>query len=109
MPTQNIIRVVLWMSGTLLSFSLMAVSIRLLSNKLSVFEILAVRSIGAILILGSLLLARPSLRANLRTQRMPMHLLRSALHFAGQYCWALALTLLPFATCLLYTSPSPRD
>ena len=98
MPTQNIIRVVLWMSGTLLSFSLMAVSIRLLSNKLSVFEILAVRSIGAILILGSLLLARPSLRANLRTQRMPMHLLRSALHFAGQYCWALALTLLPFAT-----------
>ena len=86
------------MTGTLLSFSLMAVSIRLLSNKLSVFEILAVRSIGAIVILASLLVARPSLRSNLRTQRMPMHLLRSGLHFAGQYCWALALTLLPFAT-----------
>ena len=51
MQTQNIIRVVLWMTGTLLSFSAMAVSIRLLSNKLTVFEVLLVRSFGALVIL----------------------------------------------------------
>lgn len=86
------------MTGTLLSFSMMAISIRLLSDKLSIFEILTLRSFGALAILCSLLLFQPSLRKDVPTRRVPTHLLRSALHFAGQYCWALALTLLPFAT-----------
>jgi drug/metabolite transporter (DMT)-like permease len=96
--TQNIARVLLWMTGTLLSFSMMAISIRLLAGRLSIFEILTLRSFGALLILCALLLANPSLRPDLRTRRLPMHFFRSTVHFAGQYCWALALTLLPFAT-----------
>ena len=98
MPKQNIIRVVLWMTGTLLSFSVMAISIRLLSSKLSIFEILTLRCFGALTILCTLLLLKPSLRKDVPTKRVPMHLLRSGLHFCGQYCWALSLTLLPFAT-----------
>ncbi len=86
------------MTGTLLAFSATAISIRLMSSELSVFEMLAVRSFGALLILGALMLAKPALRAGLPTRRVPMHLFRSAVHFTGQYCWALALTLLPFAT-----------
>lgn len=98
MQAPNIVRVVLWMTGTLLCFSVTAVSIRLLSSKLSVFEMLTLRSFGALVILSAMLLAMPTLRPDIRTQRLPMHLFRSVVHFTGQYCWALALTLLPFAT-----------
>jgi drug/metabolite transporter (DMT)-like permease len=105
---ENIIRVVLWMTGTLLSFSAMAVSIRLLSNKLTVFEILTVRSFGALVILFALLAVRPSLRPQMKTKRLPLHFFRAATHFAGQYCWALSLTLLPFAMvfALEFTLPA---
>jgi drug/metabolite transporter (DMT)-like permease len=104
---QNIVRVVLWMTGTLLSFSAMAISIRLLAGKLTVFEILTVRSFGALLILFSMLAVNPALRPALRTKRIPMHFFRAAVHFAGQYSWATALTLLPFATvfALEFTLP----
>ena len=99
MPTQNIVRVVLWMTGALLSFSAMAVSIRVLaSSKLSIFEILTIRSSGALIILLTVLALRPGLRTSIATRRLPMHFFRSAVHFAGQFCWALSLTLLPFAT-----------
>jgi drug/metabolite transporter (DMT)-like permease len=71
------------------------------------FEILVIRSAGAILILLALLAIQPSLRPALRTRRVPMHFLRSAVHFAGQFCWATSLTLLPFATvfALEFTLP----
>lgn len=107
MQRQNIGRVILWMTGTLLSFSIMAISIRLLAGQLSVFEILTVRSFGALLILFTLLAIKPSLRPDVRTKRIPMHFFRSAIHFAGQYCWATSLTLLPFATvfALEFTLP----
>lgn len=107
MQRQNIVRVVLWMTGTLLSFSIMAISIRLLAGALSVFEILTIRCVGALTILFSLLAVNPALRPQLRTKRIPMHFFRSAVHFGGQYCWATALTLLPFATvfALEFTLP----
>lgn len=98
MQTQNIVRVILWMTGTLLSFSVMAISIRLLAGRLSIFEILTLRAFGALVILSTLLVFRPSLRPDTRTERLPAHFLRSFIHFVGQYCWALALTILPFAT-----------
>lgn len=107
MQRQNIVRVVLWMTGTLLSFSIMAISIRLLAGALSVFEILTIRCVGALTILFTLLAVNPSLRPQLRTKRIPMHFFRSAVHFGGQYSWATALTLLPFATvfALEFTLP----
>lgn len=107
MSTLNLIRVVLWMTGALLSFSVMAVSIRLLARQLSVFEILTLRSFGALVILGGLLLLRPSLRPGVASRRLPMHFLRAALHFTGQYCWALSLTLLPFAIVFALESTLP--
>lgn len=107
MHTQNIVRVVLWMTGALLSFSAMAVSIRLLADQLSLFEILTVRSFGALAILLTLLAVNPALRPAMRTKRLPMHFFRAAVHFAGQYCWATALIMLPFATvfALEFTLP----
>ena len=58
MITNRIARVVLWMVGALLSFSVMAVSIReLFRANLSIFEILAIRSGVALLVLLLLLAA----------------------------------------------------
>jgi drug/metabolite transporter (DMT)-like permease len=94
----NLTRVVLWMIGTLLSFSAMAVSIRTLAGKLNIFEILSIRSAVGLLIMVALLAMRADLRPLARPSRMPLNLVRNLIHFGGQYCWATALTLLPFAT-----------
>jgi drug/metabolite transporter (DMT)-like permease len=86
------------MIGTLLSFSAMAVSIRILAGKLNIFEILSIRSGVGLMIMLALLIARADLRPLVRPSRMPLNLLRNLIHFGAQYCWATALTILPFAT-----------
>lgn len=109
MPSSQIARVVLWMTGTLLSFSALAVSIRLLSRDgLSTFEVLAVRSGTGLIVLLLLLAVRPQLRPLVRLRSMKMHLLRNCIHFASQYAWAFSLTLLPLATvfALEFTMPA---
>ena len=108
LKTAQLVRVVLWMTGALLSFSIMAVSIRELAARLTIFEILTIRSgIGIIILLG-LLAVRPELRAHLRPRRMPTHFVRNVVHFAAQYSWSLSLTLLPLATvfALEFTMPA---
>jgi drug/metabolite transporter (DMT)-like permease len=105
----NIVRVVLWMTGALLSFSLMAVSIRELSRGgLSIFEILAIRSGAMVLVVVLLMLVRPELRLIMRTRRIKVHLLRNVVHYISQFAWAYALTMLPLAMvfALEFTMPA---
>jgi drug/metabolite transporter (DMT)-like permease len=105
----KIARVVLWMVGALLSFSVMAVSIRELSRAgLSIFEILAIRSGVALLVLFVLLGVRPDLRIHARPRRMRLNFFRNTVHYASQYSWALSLTMLPLATvfALEFTMPA---
>jgi drug/metabolite transporter (DMT)-like permease len=107
--TSKLARVVLWMVGALLSFSVMAVSIReLTKGGLSIFEILAIRSGVALLVLIVLLVARPDLRVHALPRRMPLNLLRNIVHYAAQYAWALSLTMLPLALvfALEFTMPA---
>lgn len=104
----RIVWVVVWMAGTLLSFSALAVSIRSLSGRFSVFEILATRSALGLMILLALGLAQPSLRHSLSLRRIWLHIARNGVHFFGQYLWALGITLLPLATVfsLEFTTPA---
>jgi drug/metabolite transporter (DMT)-like permease len=107
--TNRLARVVLWMVGALLSFSVMAVSIRQLSRAdLSIFEILAIRSGVALLVLLILLALRPDLRVHTHPRRMRLNFLRNTVHYASQYAWALSLTVLPLATvfALEFTMPA---
>jgi drug/metabolite transporter (DMT)-like permease len=107
--THKLARVVLWMIGALLSFSIMAVSIRELSRAgLSIFEILAIRSGVALLVLLSLLAVRPEMRLHAVPRRMGLHLFRNTIHYASQFSWALSLTMLPLATVfsLEFTMPA---
>jgi drug/metabolite transporter (DMT)-like permease len=96
------------MTGALLSFSAMAVSIRGLAGRLNIFEILTIRSGTGVLVLLALLATHPELRATLALRRMGLHAVRNSVHFASQYAWALSLTLLPLATvfALEFTMPA---
>jgi drug/metabolite transporter (DMT)-like permease len=96
--THKLVRVVGWMVGALMSFSAMAVSIRELSRAgLSIFEILAIRSGVALLLLLLLLLLRPQLRPYALPRRMKLNILRNTVHYAAQFAWALSITMLPLA------------
>ena len=109
MAINKLARVCLWMLGALLSFSAMAISIRELSRGgLTIFEILAIRSGVALIVLAALLLVRQDLLAYARPRRMKLNLLRNTVHYASQYAWALALTMLPLATVfsLEFTMPA---
>jgi drug/metabolite transporter (DMT)-like permease len=97
------------MVGTLLSFSVMAISIRELARGgFSIFEILAIRSGGSLMILLALLAARPNLRVHALPRRMGLNTLRNTVHYASQYSWALSLTMLPLAMvfALEFTMPA---
>jgi drug/metabolite transporter (DMT)-like permease len=105
----NVVAAVLWMVGTLLSFSTVAVSIRELSHVgFTIFEILMVRAGGMLIIVSTLLIFRPALRAHTRPQRMGLNFLRNTIHFVSQYAWATSLTLLPLAMvfALEFTMPA---
>ena len=96
------------MTGALLSFSGMAVSIRGLADVLNVFEILSIRSGSGFFVLGMLAILRPELRRALRLDLIRIHLLRNTVHFGAQVAWTKSLTLLPLATvfALEFTTPA---
>jgi drug/metabolite transporter (DMT)-like permease len=100
-------KVVLWMTGTLASFVALAVSLRALASGLTVYEMLAIRNLGGILILGpyALLFDRAGIGA---PRPFWLHGVRNVFHFAGQAAWTMGLTLLPIATvfALEFTTPA---
>ena len=96
--TSNVPAAVVWMIGTLLSFSLMAISIRQLGGTLNLFELLMVRAIGGLAILLVVMAAQPSLLGYLALRKPGTHLIRNGTHFIANLCWTNAVILLPLAT-----------
>ena len=96
------------MTGALLSFSVSALAIRALGQQLNTFEILTIRSGSGLIVLLVLVAAHPALRRELTPRYIGFHLARNTTHFVGQFSWALAVTLLPFATvfALEFTTPA---
>jgi drug/metabolite transporter (DMT)-like permease len=96
------------MTGALLSFSVSALAIRALGHQLTTFEILSIRSGTGLFVLLTLVALRPELRREIAPRYIGFHLARNTTHFVGQFSWALAVTLLPFATvfALEFTTPA---
>jgi drug/metabolite transporter (DMT)-like permease len=96
------------MTGALLSFSAMAVSVRVLAGALSVMEILALRAGLGLLVLASLAALRADLRAAIVTRHLLLHLFRNSVHVAASYLWATSLLLIPMAMtfALEFTTPA---
>ena len=105
---RNLRLVVFWVSGALLSFSAMAVSLRELSRTLGVFDMLTLRNASSLAILIVLGLAQPRLWTTLKPRSGPLlHLARNGVHFAATYAWSYAVTILPLALvfALEFTNP----
>lgn len=104
-PAQNAVLAAFWVLGTAASFILMMVSVRELSTNLSSFELLSFRSIIGIPIMG--LVAWRLGFHKVKTRRFGMQLGRNVVHFGGQWCWVIGITLLPMAhvTALEFTMP----
>jgi drug/metabolite transporter (DMT)-like permease len=85
-----------------------ALAIRALGRHINVFEILSIRSGIGLAVLLVLVAVRPELRKDIVSRHLGLHLVRNVTHFVGQYLWALAVTLLPFATvfALEFTTPA---
>jgi drug/metabolite transporter (DMT)-like permease len=100
-----IARAALWMIGTTLSLTCMAVAGRELSDTMGPFEVSFFRAFGGLLII-LLLLWRFGF-AQVRTQRLKLHVARNVFHFGGQTLWFWGLSLLPLATvfALEFTTP----
>ena len=105
--SRQLVRVVLWMTGTLLSFCVMAVSIRVLWRQLSILEILTLRAAVGLALVGAAAVVRPELGRTIATRRLGLHVMRNTIHFGSQYLWAMGLVLLPLATVfsLEFTMP----
>lgn len=100
------IRASFWMSGAIVSFTLMAVAGRAVSLDLDTFEIMMYRSIIGFVIVSCLVFAFGQ-RSQVRAHRLGTHLLRNISHFAGQNLWFFAITAAPLAQvfALEFTSP----
>lgn len=103
--TSNL-RAGLWMLGSVVAFSAMAVAGKQVTPVHDSFEIMTLRSaVGLILVL---VLARATGQmSEIKAQRLTGHFFRNILHFAGQNLWFFALTLIPLAQlfALEFTSP----
>jgi uncharacterized membrane protein len=97
MSSRNLVRLLAWMAGTLLSFCAVAVGVRELSARFSAFEILAARNAFGLALLVMAAAASPRLRAAMRTHRLGLHAVRNLFHFGATYAWALGLAALPLA------------
>ena len=102
---QNAILAAVWVLGTVASFVLMMVAVRELSTHMSSFELLSFRSIIGIPIMC--LVAWRLGFNRIKTQRPRMQIGRNVVHFGGQWCWVIGITLLPMAhvTALEFTMP----
>ena len=91
-----ITRAALWMAGWLLLMVVIAVAGREATRELTVFQVMLLRSVLGIAMLWPLIHHAGGLRA-MRTHRLPQHMARNVVHYAAQYGWFAALSLIPLA------------
>jgi drug/metabolite transporter (DMT)-like permease len=98
--------VYLWMLGTLLSFSLMAVSVRELSAEIHTFQMLLFRSVIGLIVIAFIIIKTRQFSL-VKSQRLKLHILRNSFHFLGQFGWFIGIALLPLADvfALEFTAP----
>lgn len=92
----NPLRGALWMSAAVLSFAVMAVSVRELLRHIGILEILAWRTLVTLVIATVVVMRHGT--ATIRTRRLPLHATRALVHLGGQFCWMYAIAALALAT-----------
>ena len=105
--TSPLLRAILWMGVALLSFSAIAIAGRESGRVLPTTELIFWRSLIGVVVLGSIYRWHGSASDGPHTTVLPLHMVRSLVHYSAQYAWLYALTLIPLAElfALEFTSP----
>ena len=90
------LKAAVWMIGTMVSFSLMAISGRELAPELNTFEIMFFRSLIGLVLVVTIGTLSGTLH-QIKTDRLGLHMLRNTAHFTGQNLWFLAVAFIPFS------------
>ena len=102
----KVVEAALWMGGTIVSLSLLAIAGRAASPALDTFEIMLYRSVIAVVLVIVCAWLWGSVHTITR-RHMKVHVGRNAAHFAAQNLWLFALTVAPIAQvfALEFTTP----
>lgn len=98
--------VAIWMTGWLTAMVLMAVAAREAGKMLHVFQIMELRSLLGIVLFLPMVAAAGGARA-VRTRRFGLQVGRNTVHYAAQFLWFLAITMIPIAevVAIEFTGP----
>ena len=100
------VRAGMWMTGAMVSFTLMAISGRALADRLDTFEIMTYRSLIGIVIV--LVVAKyAGTWRQITTRRMGLHIIRNLFHFAGQNLWFFAVIYVPLSQLFVFEFSTP--
>ena len=105
-PNSPAIRAALWMIGSILAFSAMAIAGKEIGTRHDSFEIMTIRSaVGFGLVLA--LAAATGRLSEINARNLGGHALRNIIHFTGQNLWFWALTMIPLAQlfAIEFTAP----
>jgi len=106
-PRNQPVKAALWMTGAIASFTLMAVSGRVVQAELNTFELMFWRSLIGLVIVVAILSATPRGLRQITTRVPGLHLARNLFHFAGQNLWFYGIMVIPMAqlVALEFTLP----
>jgi len=90
------LKAALWMAGWLTAMLVLAIAGRETTRELAVFQIMEMRSVIGLVLLWPLVHRAGGLAA-MKTKRLAQHILRNTVHYASQFGWFVALTMIPLA------------
>lgn len=95
------------MVGTIISFTLMAISGRAIMEEINTFELMLYRSVIGLLIVSAFITASNRGFSQLKTGIFKQHLLRNTIHYTGQNLWFYGIATIPLAqlVALEFTNP----
>ena len=106
LPEQSNLKAVFWMAGSITCFLVMSVAGRVATAVLDVFQVMEMRSVIGFFMLLPLVYAAGGFQA-MATKRPLLHIGRNIAHYAGQYGWLYALTLIPLAELISIEFTTP--
>ena len=106
MTLSPVLRAALWMMGTLVSFSMVGVATRHLTDGgLPVFQILFLRATVGLIVVTPIVMWGGW--QTILTRQWRLHLVRNTLHFGASYAWYFGIAVLPLANvfAIEFTAP----
>jgi drug/metabolite transporter (DMT)-like permease len=106
MNRQSNLLAAFWMACTLALMLLMTIAGRETTRELDVFQVMEMRSVIGLVMLYPLIRLAGGFGA-MRTRRPWQHVGRNIAHYAGQFAWLLALTMIPLAQLIAIEFTAP--